>query len=284
MTAFRVQSCDCDGDICSIIQTATGPILCSFAMVLILFSRSRSPNNLPRLEYSVDQRSCGEQEPSAHFIIFGVLFCLSGMLLTTIGVWVVSCPESTDGQSSNLTIKVNENEKCKLLFLQIMGPAVTFVGICFLLMAHAKRKVALSAAEESTSTNDQQLYVSGPRQIATVISAMLPAPSVANSSLMILVFCNFPAILLFTTSFLTDSSGFVLPLPPPYFPNPLVNDVDHPASSEDPPSYFSVISCRAEEQQGDLQDTLGADEVPDSIPPPSYDEIFPVENEDTSGL
>ncbi|XP_059830566.1 transmembrane protein 171 isoform X2 [Hypanus sabinus] len=217
-------------------------------MVLILFSRSRSPNNLPRLEYSVDRRSCGEQEASAHFIIFGVLFCFSGMLLTTIGIWVVSCPESTDGQSSNLTIKVNENEKCKLLFLQIMGPAVTFVGICFLLMAHAKRKVALSAAEESTSTNDQQPYVLGPCQIAT------------------------------------DSSGFVLPLPPPYFPNPLVNDVDHPASREDPPSYFNVISCRAEEQQGDLRGTLGADEVPDSIPPPSYDEIFPVENEDTSEL
>ncbi|XP_051876529.1 transmembrane protein 171-like [Pristis pectinata] len=255
MTTFGFQSCDCDGVTCSLILKATGPSLCGFALVLILLSRSRSLINLTQLEYSADQRcyhSCSEQNSFAHFLIFGVLFCFSGMLLTTIGVWAVTCPGTMDGQGFNLTIKVNENEKCKLLFLQIMGPAVTFVGICFLLMAHVKRKVVLRPDEENTSTNDQQPCMPGPCQIAT------------------------------------DSSGLVLPLPPPYFPEPppMVNDsceVNHPTPSDDPPPYYSVVFRRAEENQDDLQDTLRVDEVPDSIPPPSYDEIFPVESEDTSG-
>ncbi|XP_032873101.1 transmembrane protein 171 [Amblyraja radiata] len=255
MTTFGLQACDCGGVSCSMILKATGPSLCGFALIFILLSRSRSLVNLTRLEYSADQRcyrSCGEQTSFAHFLIFGVLFCLSGMLLTTIGVWAVTCTGTVDGQALNFPTRINENEKCKLLFLQIMGPAVTFIGICFLLMAHIKRKVASGADEESPPINDHEPCTSG------------------------------------TCHIVTDRSGLVFPFPPPYFlePPPMVNDACEAswlAPSEDPPSYYSIIFCRAEETHDDLQDTLTVDEVPNSIPPPSYDEIFPVESEDASG-
>ncbi|XP_067885654.1 transmembrane protein 171-like isoform X2 [Heterodontus francisci] len=219
IATFGFQSCDRDGGSCNVILKATGLSLCGIALVFILLSRSSTLINLRKLAYSIDRRcflSCGEEDSFTRFFIFGVLFCFSGVLLTMIGVWAITCPSTMEGQGFSLTSKTLGNEKCKLLFLQVMGPVVTFIGICFLLIAHVKKKVALNAEEESTTTNNHQPHRLGPCHIAI------------------------------------DNTVMVLPPPPPYFsePPPIVNDcngVCHPPANENPPSYYSVVLCRREE-------------------------------------
>ncbi|XP_020374629.1 transmembrane protein 171 isoform X1 [Rhincodon typus] len=218
IATFGFQSCDRNGGSCNVILKATGPSLCGIALVFLLLSRSKSLVNLRQLAHSADQRcflSCSEQDTFARFLIFGILFCFSGVLLTMIGVWAITCPGTKEGEGFNLTGKTNGNEKCKLLFLQIMGPVVTFIGICFLLIAHVKKKVTLNPEEECPSRSNQQPHRSGPCQIAI------------------------------------DNSVLVLPPPPPYFPEPppIVNDYNgicQPVPSDSPPSYYSVIYCRTQ--------------------------------------
>ncbi|XP_072372225.1 transmembrane protein 171-like isoform X2 [Scyliorhinus torazame] len=219
VATFGFQSCDRNGGSCNVILKATGPSLCGIALVFILLSRSTTLINLRQLVYSADQQcflSCSKQDTFARFLIFGVLFCFSGVLLTMIGVWAITCPGTMEDEGFNLTSNTNGNEKCKLLFLQIMGPVVTFIGICFLLISHVKKKVALSAEEECASGNNQQPHIAGTCQIAI------------------------------------DNSVLVLPPPPPYFPEPppVVNDYNgicQSPPSDSPPSYYSVVFCRNEE-------------------------------------
>nr|XP_025041011.1 transmembrane protein 171 [Pelodiscus sinensis] len=92
----------------------------------------------------------------AHFLIFGVLFLGSGMLISFLGIWVPGCSQERQSLQYNQTsISDIELPSCGFLPLQIIGPLIVVIGLSFFVIAHIKKKTNLNLSQESFENGEQ---------------------------------------------------------------------------------------------------------------------------------
>ncbi|XP_008047469.1 transmembrane protein 171, partial [Carlito syrichta] len=157
---------------------------------------------------------CGESRQFAQCLVVGFLFLTSGMLISVLGIWVPGCGSSWGREPLNETDTADaEPQACGLLSLQIMGPLVVLVGLCFFVVAHVKKRNNLSAGRDASEREEGQTQSAEPVQVTVGDSVIV-----------------FP------------------PPPPPYFPESSASAVTRsPGASsvlprESPPSYYSIFN------------------------------------------
>ncbi|XP_042187621.1 transmembrane protein 171 [Callorhinchus milii] len=153
---FAFQPCDLeDTRDCNAILKITGLSLGALGLGFILLSRSKIRVKASERQLGAAESShYGPKAPVIRFLI--CICCSSGVLLTLVGVRVTSCPGAMENQALNSTSAFAEAGDCKLLFLQIMGPILTFVGICLLFISHVRRREDLAEREENTPIDEHQ--------------------------------------------------------------------------------------------------------------------------------
>ncbi|XP_006985831.2 transmembrane protein 171 isoform X2 [Peromyscus maniculatus bairdii] len=203
---------------CNMVLKIAGPSCAVIGLGAVILARSRA-----RLHLREGQRRglqdpdqsfiCGESRQFAQCLIFGFLFLTSGMLISILGIWVPGCGADWEREPLNETdTGETEPQICGFLSLQIMGPLIVLVGLCFFVVAHVKKKNNLSSSRDTSEIEGGHAH------------SMEPVHITVGDSVII-----FP------------------PPPPPYFPEsssgspppPGVNSL-HPRA-ENPPSYCSLF-------------------------------------------
>ncbi|XP_062903744.1 transmembrane protein 174 [Mobula hypostoma] len=238
-----------------------------------VFSVTPCQSRAPRVQVSDGDKA------GATLLFSGVFLVLVGITFTVMG-WIKYYGTSD------------------LEWTQLLGPILLSVGVTFVLISVCKfrmltcktcKQINESAAEAEQAPCGQSFVFTGINQPITFHGATVvqyippPYASPAQETVTMNTTC-LPSLNNTQSTHPPNAATGTTPCPPQYYS---IYPLDSAAftGDENCPPYQRLDDeiTRAEEHQGDLQDTLGADEVPDSIPPPSYDEIFPVENEDTSG-
>nr|XP_048297439.1 transmembrane protein 171 [Myodes glareolus] len=219
LSIFGYQACQYNRPLshCSMVLKIAGPSCAVVGLGIVILARSRA-----RLHLREEQRRghqdpdqsfvCGESRQFAQCLIFGFLFLTSGMLISVLGIWVPGCGSDLELESMNETdIGEAEPQICSFLSLQIMGPLIVLVGLCFFVVAHVKKKNNLSSSRDTSDMEGGHAH------------SMEPVHITVGDSVII-----FP------------------PPPPPYFPEssagtrpPGPNSLHH---SENPPSYSSLFN------------------------------------------
>ncbi|MEE6458642.1 hypothetical protein FKM82_000369 [Ascaphus truei] len=218
LSIFGFQSCPSDSfSSCSLSYKVAGPALAVIGLCFVLLARSRARLELRRRQLEGNQVNpdsfflCGESRQFIQFLIFGFLFVTSGILLSILGVWVPGC--SSGWQNPNANGTSTEYRNCGFLSLQIMGPLIILVGLCFFVVAHIKKSHNFNESPESSIDDEQQIRTEEPLHI-TVGDAVIIFP----------------------------------PPPPPYFADPLSPAASNGGSalsrSDNPPSYNSIFNIR----------------------------------------
>ncbi|XP_069483605.1 transmembrane protein 171 [Ambystoma mexicanum] len=265
LSIFGFQACQAESfSDCSMTLKVLGPSLAAVGLGSILIAKSRARLHLQQRQLQGEQVDvdrfflCGENNQFAQFLIFGFLFLTSGVLISVLGMWVPGCTTSSPQQQRNNTsISDAEHRSCGFLSLQIMGPLIVLVGLCFFVVAHIKKKHVMGPNDEGSIEEEQQTHSSEPFQI-TVGGAVVLFP----------------------------------PPPPPYFADPFsegsINRNNCLPSRENPPSYNSIYSSRSHvRSSGGTEDESpesvysisrsGPTEIVPSLyfssdPPPKYEE------------
>ncbi|KAM4809093.1 transmembrane protein 171 [Rhinophrynus dorsalis] len=255
LSIFGFQSCQYnDLSKCSVTFKVIGPSIAVIGLASILLARSRARLEFRRRQMVGDQTDpdnfflCGESRQFIQFVIFGFLFVTSGILISVLGVWIPGC----NGGSRPINGTVTEYRNCGFLSLQIMGPLIVLIGLCFFAVAHIKKRHHFNEGNES-SVDEPPTPTDEPFHI-TVGDAVIIFP----------------------------------PPPPPYFADPFPTGVSNVsgslARSERPPSYNSIFNIRARHtgQRSDretiytisLQSSSEGHTNPHflSEPPPKYEE------------
>lgn len=221
LSIFGYQACQYEKlPDCSVVLKVAGPACAVVGLGAVILARSRARLQLQErrrrgLQLDPDRAFlCGESRQFAQCLIFGFLFLASGMLISVLGIWVPGCGSVWAQESLNETDSADaEPQICGLLSLQIMGPLVVLVGLCFFVVAHIKKKNNLNVDHESAESEERQAQGTEPVQV-TVGDAVIIFP----------------------------------PPPPPYFPessastrapSPGANSL---LPSENPPSYYSIFN------------------------------------------
>ncbi|KAM4876112.1 transmembrane protein 171 [Thomomys bottae] len=205
---------------CSVVLKVAGPSCAVVGLGAVILARSRARLQLrQRGRNQADQDQafiCGESRQFAQCLIFGFLFLTSGMLISILGIWVPGCGSDWLQESLNETDTVDvESPICGFLSLQIMGPLIVLVGLCFFVVAHVKKRND-SRGHQDTAENHE-----GHSQ------SMEPVQVTVGDSVII-----FP------------------PPPPPYFPESSSSagaqslGAHSVLPSENPPSYYSLFHHR----------------------------------------
>ncbi|XP_052015832.1 transmembrane protein 171 [Apodemus sylvaticus] len=213
---------------CSMVLKIAGPSCAVMGLGAVILARSRA-----RLHLRERQRQglrdpdqslfCGESRQFAQCLIFGFLFLASGMLISILGIWVPGCSSDWAQEPLNETsAEEGEGQMCGFLSLQIMGPLVVLVGLCFFVVAHVKKKNNLSSSRDTSEIEGGRTHSTEPVHITVGDSVII-----------------FP------------------PPPPPYFPESSAVASSPGANSlhriENPPSYSSLFNYSrtpAPENQG----------------------------------
>ncbi|XP_078531397.1 transmembrane protein 171 [Lissotriton helveticus] len=265
LSIFGFQACQVEGfHECSMTLKVLGPSLAALGLGSILIAKSRARLYLRQRQLQGDQEEndsfflCGENNQFAQFLIFGFLFLASGLLISVLGMWVPGCSTGSQHQQGNNSTAPNiELRSCGLLSLQIMGPLIVLVGLCFFVVAHIKKKHVPTPSEEASLEEEPPAPASVPFQI-TVGDAVLvfPAP------------------------------------PPPYFADPHSPGRNNPGfrlqNGENPPSYSSIFDGRLSVNSPDRTEATSPESVytismtnPSEVvpspyyasdPPPKYEE------------
>ncbi|XP_043834568.1 transmembrane protein 171 [Dromiciops gliroides] len=225
LSIFGFQTCHYETLIdCSAVLKIVGPSCAVVGLGAIILARSRAKLQLrerQRQGNQVDPDSffiCGESRQFAQFLIFGFLFLTSGMLISVLGIWVPGCNSGWPQQSFNDTETSSaESQACGFLSLQIMGPLIVLIGLCFFVVAHIKKRHNLSSSQDSSESEERR-------------SQNEPVQVTVGDSVII-----FP------------------PPPPPYFSDVSTSTVaTHNSASnslplsENPPSYYSIFNYRTQ--------------------------------------
>ncbi|KAL1782798.1 transmembrane protein 171 isoform X1 [Sigmodon hispidus] len=200
---------------CSMVLKIAGPSCAVMGLGIVILARSRARLHLRegqrRGHQDPDQSFlCGESRQFAQCLIFGFLFLASGMLISILGIWVPGCGSDWEREPLNET-DTGEAEPpiCGFLSLQIMGPLIVLVGLCFFVVAHVKKKNNLSSSRDSSEVEGGQSH------------SMEPVHITVGDSVII-----FP------------------PPPPPYFPESSAGTqppgANNMCRAENPPSYHSL--------------------------------------------
>nr|XP_020854137.1 transmembrane protein 171 isoform X3 [Phascolarctos cinereus] len=208
---------------CSAVLKIVGPSFTVIGLGAIILARSRVKLQLRERQLQGNQIDpdsyfiCGESRQFAQFLIFGFLFLTSGLLISVLGIWVPGCNSGWPQTPFNDTDTSSaEPQACGFLSLQIMGPLIVLIGLCFFVMAHLKKRHNLSSSQDSSENEERWSQNNEPVQV-TVGDAVIIFP----------------------------------PPPPPYFLNVSTSTVTTQDSasnslplSENPPSYYSIFNYR----------------------------------------
>ncbi|XP_018413738.1 PREDICTED: transmembrane protein 171 [Nanorana parkeri] len=263
LSIFGFQSCQSDNLVnCSMTFKVLGPALAVIGLASVVLARSRARLEARRRQSEGDQTDpdsfflCGESRQFVQFLIFGFLFVTCGILISILGVWLPGCgagPPSQNGTGTETTYR-----NCGFLSLQIMGPLIVLIGLCFFVVAHIKKRNSSPDHNESIIDEEPQSPTDEPFQI-TVGDAVIIFP----------------------------------PPPPPYFADPLSPGSGQGTPlprSDNPPSYNSIFNIRSRNiGQGNIQDqesiyTISLPSEPAEVytnpyfssdPPPKYEEKDP---------
>ncbi|XP_053331535.1 transmembrane protein 171-like [Spea bombifrons] len=249
LSIFGFQSCQSDNfSSCSMTFKVLGPSLAVIGLASLLMARSRARLERRRRELAGDQTDpdsnflCGESRQFIQYLIFGILFVICGILISVLGVWIPGC--NSVSQNVNGTDATYKN--CGFLSLQIMGPVIVLIGLCFFVAAHIKKKHNLSDANDSEE--EPETPTNEPFHI-TVGDAVIIFP----------------------------------PPPPPYFAE--TPSASASPMSENPPSYSSIFNIRPHHDfHGSERENIYTISLPSqstevysnayfpSEPPPKYEE------------
>ncbi|XP_042546814.1 transmembrane protein 171 isoform X2 [Dipodomys spectabilis] len=208
---------------CSLVLKVAGPSCAVIGLGAVILARSRARLQLregrqPGSNQADNDQAfiCGESRQFAQCLIFGFLFLTSGMLISILGIWVPGCGSDWVQESLNETDTVDtEPPICGFLSLQIMGPLIVLVGLCFFVVAHVKKKNNSSMHQDTAEGEEGHTQNTEPVQVTVGDSVIL-----------------FP------------------PPPPPYFPESSVSagtrslGAHSVLPSENPPSYYSLFHHR----------------------------------------
>ncbi|CAH2296916.1 transmembrane 171 isoform X1 [Pelobates cultripes] len=268
LSIFGFQTCQMNTFYtCSMTFKVMGPALSVIGLGLVLLARSKARLEQRRRELEGNQTDpdsfflCGESRQFIQFLIFGFLFVTSGILISVLGVWIPGCNIT----SQNVNGTEISSRSCGFLSLQIMGPLVVLIGLCFFAVAHIKKKHNLADSNDSIDDDDDiQTPTDEPFHI-TVGDTVIVFP----------------------------------PPPPPYFAGtssatPRQGCGTMPMN-ENPPSYSSIFFRRTRhEGRSSVRETIYTIPLPSHSadsnafcpldPPPKYEEKDPSkpDNEDPS--
>ncbi|XP_051028405.1 transmembrane protein 171 isoform X1 [Acomys russatus] len=202
---------------CSMVLKIAGPSCAVMGLGAVILARSRARLHLRqgqrRGHQDPDQSFfCGESRQFAQCLIFGFLFLTSGMLISILGIWVPGCGSDWAQELLNETDSgETEPQICGFLSLQIMGPLIVLVGLCFFVVAHVKKKNNLSSSRDASEIEGGHNHSAEPVHITVGDSVII-----------------FP------------------PPPPPYFPESSAGTQSPGANGlhriENPPSYSSLFN------------------------------------------
>ncbi|KAM5330594.1 transmembrane protein 171 isoform 1-T1 [Glossophaga mutica] len=205
---------------CSMVLKVIGPACAVVGLAAVILARSRAlrqfrEGRLRGHQADPDQAFiCGESRQFAQCLIFGFLFLTSGMLISILGIWVPGCGPDWEQETLNDTDTANEEPPiCGFLSLQILGPLIVLMGLCFFVVAHVKRRNNLSEDQHASESEERQTQSTEPVQV-TVGDAVIIFP----------------------------------PPPPPYFPEssapaaPRSPGANSSLPNESPPSYYSIFN------------------------------------------
>ncbi|XP_048383993.1 transmembrane protein 174 [Stegostoma tigrinum] len=183
-----------------------------------------------------------------------------------------------------------------LEWTQLLGPILLSVGVTFVLIAVCKfrmltcktcKQINESALEIEQTPCGQSFVFTGINQPitfhgATVVQYIPPPYASPTQDGITMNTTRLQSLNNAQNTNPADGTTGTTPCPPQYY---TIYPLDSTAFAGDDncPPYQGPENeiIRSEESQDESEATLTADEVPDSIPPPSYDEIFPVVSEDT---
>ncbi|XP_040478126.1 transmembrane protein 171 isoform X2 [Ursus maritimus] len=204
---------------CSMVLKVAGPACAAVGLGAVILARSRARLQLREGRLRGSQADpdrafiCGESRQFAQCLIFGFLFLTSGMLISILGIWVPGCGSDWAQEPLNETDTADvEPQICGFLSLQIMGPLIVLMGLCFFVVAHVKRN-NLNEGQDASESEDRPMQSTEPVQV-TVGDAVIIFP----------------------------------PPPPPYFPESSASTVTpSPGANgllpnENPPSYYSIFN------------------------------------------
>ncbi|XP_008836689.1 transmembrane protein 171 [Nannospalax galili] len=215
---------------CSTVLKIAGPSCAVVGLGAVILARSWA-----RLQFREAQRRghqnpdqvffCGESRQFAQCLIFGFLFLTSGMLISVLGIWVPGCGSDWVQEPLNETNTAEaEPQICGFLSLQIVGPLIVLVGLCFFVVAHIKKRNNLSSSRSTPESEEGHRHSTEPVHVTVGDSVII-----------------FP------------------PPPPPYFPEASASTGTRTPGTnsllpiENPPSYSSLFNygrTPAPENQG----------------------------------
>ncbi|XP_037594093.1 transmembrane protein 171 isoform X3 [Cebus imitator] len=173
---------------CSMVLKVAGPACAVIGLGAVILARSRAQLQLHTglqrgHQMDPDQAFiCGESRQFAQCLIFGFLFLTSGMLISVLGIWVPGCGSDWAQEPLNETDTADTEPRiCGFLSLQIMGPLIVLVGLCFFVVAHIKKRNTLNAGQDASESEEGQIQSTEPVQV-TVASAVTESPG-TNSQL-----------------------------------------------------------------------------------------------------
>ncbi|KAM6224909.1 transmembrane protein 171 [Rhynchocyon petersi] len=239
---------------CSMVLKVAGPSCAVVGLGALILARSRS-----QLQFLEEQRRgsradphrpflCGESRQFVQCLIFGFLFLTSGLLISVLGIWVPGCGSNWEQEPLNESgVTDPEARVCGLLTLQILGPLIVLVGLCFFVVAHVKKRNSLRSDQDVVESETGQTQSSEPVQV-TVGDAVITFPPPPPS-------------------YFTESSASV---------GARSQRANGVLPSEDPPSYYSIFNyrtstpggqCAASEREIDSIYTISGTHSASEIPP-----------------
>ncbi|XP_004678275.1 PREDICTED: transmembrane protein 171 isoform X2 [Condylura cristata] len=216
LSLFGFQACQYETlPDCSMVLKVAGPSCAVVGLGAVILARSRARLQLrerQRRGAQVDPDQafiCGESRQFAQCLIFGFLFLTSGMLISILGIWVPGCGSAWAQEPLNDTDTAESRPQiCGFLSLQIMGPLIVLLGLCFFVVAHVKKRNNLNVGQDTSESEERQNQNMEPVQV-TVGDAVIIFP----------------------------------PPPPPYFPESTASAGTQAVfPNENPPSYYSIFS------------------------------------------
>ncbi|XP_063520945.1 transmembrane protein 171 isoform X3 [Pongo pygmaeus] len=157
---------------CPMVLKVAGPACAVVGLGAVILARSRAQLQLRAglqrgQQMDPDQAFiCGESRQFAQCLIFGFLFLTSGMLISVLGIWVPGCGSSWAQEPLNETDSGDsEPRMCGFLSLQIMGPLIVLVGLCFFVVAHVKKRNTLNAGQDASEREEGQIQIMEPVQV-----------------------------------------------------------------------------------------------------------------------
>ncbi|XP_057554831.1 transmembrane protein 171 isoform X1 [Hippopotamus amphibius kiboko] len=221
LSIFGFQACQYETlPECNMVLKIAGPACAVIGLGAVILARSRArlQQSEERLQGNLGDSDraflCGESRQFVQCLIFGFLFLTSGMLISVLGIWVPGCGSDWVQEPLNETDSADaEPQICGFLSLQILGPLIVLVGLCFFVVAHVKKRNNLNGGQDASEDEERQTQTLEPVQV-TVGDAVIIFP----------------------------------PPPPPYFPASSASaairspGADSLIPNENPPSYYSIFN------------------------------------------